>query len=129
MIEVPERTHELFARAANSGDVEAIVEMYEPDGVIIERSGDVTKGTAAIRHHVEELLSLRPAMTIVESRTFRNGDIALLCSRWTAKIARAGGQEVVMEYRGSEIVRRGPDGVWRFVLDNPWGVEVGTSPD
>ena len=128
-IDVPESTHHLFAETANRSDLDAIVEMYEPEAVIIERSGEATKGIAAIRHHVATLLALHPSMVIEESRAFQNGDIALLCSRWSARLTPPGGEEVVMEYRGSEIIRRGPDGTWRFVLDNPWGLEVGSGTD
>jgi hypothetical protein len=32
---------------------------------------------------------------------------------------------VFLDFRGSEVVRQQPDGSWRLVIDNPWGIELG----
>jgi uncharacterized protein (TIGR02246 family) len=124
MIENPEQTHERFAAAANAADLEAVVALYETDGVVVERDGGLTQGTDAIRRHVQDLLTLRPRMEILSSRSFQNGDLALLCSEWRARVATPEGKEATMRFRGSEIVRRQEDGLWRLVLDNPWGIEA-----
>jgi len=124
VISKPEELHDRFAEAANAGDVVRMVDLYEPDAVIVERDGRLTRGTDAIRRHVKDLLALRPKMEIVTSRSFQNGDLALLCSAWRAHVLSVDGKETTMDHRGSEVLRRQPDGTWRLALDNPWGIEV-----
>ena len=33
------------------------------------------------------------------------------------------GNEIPMQGKGTEVLRRQPDGNWRCVIDNPWGTE------
>jgi uncharacterized protein (TIGR02246 family) len=120
----PEEIHRAFATAANAGAVEDLVALYEPGAVVVERNGEVTVGTEAIRSHIRHLMALKPAMRIETSRAFCSGDLALLCSRWTATATSPDGKPVSMDFRGSEVVRRQSDGSWRLVLDNPWGIEL-----
>jgi uncharacterized protein (TIGR02246 family) len=123
-IQNPQDTHRLFAEAANSGDIERLVSFYEPEAVIVERNGELSVGTAAIRSHIQHLLALHPVMQIQTSRTFGTADLALLCSRWTATVTTPDGTEAKMDCRGSEILRRQPDGSWCLVVDNPWGIDL-----
>lgn len=122
--ERPEEIHHRFAAAANAGDAAALAALYEPEALIVERDGSFATGAAAIRSHLDDLVSMRPQMEILDSKAFRNGDTALLCSRWNATVTPPGGAEVTMESRGSEVARRQDDGTWLLLLDNPWGTEV-----
>jgi uncharacterized protein (TIGR02246 family) len=122
----PEDTHHAFARAANAASINELLSLYEPGAAIVERDGRLSVGMDAIAEHLRHLLDMRPRMSIVETRAFQNGDIALLCSRWKASIDTPGGV-VELESRGSEIVRRQQDGTWRLTLDNPWGIDVATA--
>lgn len=123
----PADTHRLFVEACNAGDVESLVAMYEPDAVIVERNGDRTQGTAAIRSHIERLLAMRPTMRLLGSATIFNGDLAQLSSWWRCSATAPDGSAIEMECHGSELDRRQPDGSWLIVIDNPWGAEAGAS--
>jgi ketosteroid isomerase-like protein len=89
--------------------------------VIVERTGERKEGTEAIREHLRNLLSLEPAMTILNSRAVIAGEFAQLSSHWQATAVAPDGSAVELEYHGSELARRQPDGSWRLVIDNPWG--------
>jgi ketosteroid isomerase-like protein len=52
--------------------------------------------------------------------TIRSGDIALTHTRWRLDIPNADAMESVT----AEIVRRQPDGTWKYAIDNPWGGSV-----
>ncbi|MHB8669521.1 MAG: YybH family protein [Acidimicrobiales bacterium] len=123
----PRDTHVRFTEAANAADLLALAALYEQDAVIVERDGTLAAGADAIRHHLEGLIAMHPQMKILESRAFTNGDLALLCSHWKATATPSGGNEVTLEFRGSEIVHRQTNGTWLLVLDNPWGVDVAGS--
>jgi uncharacterized protein (TIGR02246 family) len=121
----PNSIHQAFADAANSGDLDRLASLFAPDAVIIERGGGRASGTDAIRRHLEQLLALNPKMQIHTTHTFAHGDIVLLCSRWTATATTPDGQQVNLDYRGTEVARRDNAGTWRLYIDNPWGADVG----
>lgn len=120
----PATIHHAFADAANSGDLDRLVALFDPDATVIERTGTRTSGADAIRRHLQQLLALNPKMQIQTTHTFTNGDIALLCSRWTATATTPDGHAVNLDFRGTEVARRDGTGVWRLYIDNPWGVDL-----
>ena len=123
-IQDPSVAHRTFAEVCNSGDLEQLLAYYEPDAIIAERTGELSRGIAAIRKHGEDLLSLKPVMQILASRTVLHGDFALLSSWWHCDATAPDGSAIQLEFRGSELLRRQLDGTWLIVIDNPWGAEV-----
>ena len=117
----PEDIHRLFADAVNHGNIADLVDLYAPDAIVIERNGERTEGIDHIREHLEQLLAMRPRVTIQGSKAFTRGELALLSSHWVAEANTAQGGPVRMDFHGSELAQRQPDGEWRLVLDNPWG--------
>jgi uncharacterized protein (TIGR02246 family) len=123
MPENPEDIHKLFAEASSTGDLNALIALYEPDATVIAETGERIEGVESIRQYLEQFLTMRPTMAMKGSRIHRKGDLALLSSHWTARATAPDGSPVQMEFRGSELARQRPDGSWRLILDNPWGTE------
>ena len=117
----PEQVHELVAAAFAAGDVDAYLELCEPDATVIPQPDQVVRGQEEIRAALEPLLAMRPTMPIETKKVFEAGDLALLCSDWRLSATDPEGNPVEMEGRGTEVLRRQPDGSWRLVIDNPWG--------
>ena len=53
----PEDLSRFFVERANSGDVEGLAALYEPDAVLALPSGEVARGSDAIRKAYEQLLA------------------------------------------------------------------------
>jgi ketosteroid isomerase-like protein len=51
-------------------------------------------------------------------------DIALLIVDWSIKGTATGGAVVDIEGTATDVARRGEDGVWRYVIDNPFGTDA-----
>ncbi len=117
----PQALHERFCEACNAGDLDSVLGLYEPQAVIAERSGELTVGSAAIRDHIVKLVAMQPVMRILSSRTVVSGELAQSSSHWRCEATAPDGSRVQLEYHGSELARRQPDGSWRIVIDNPWG--------
>lgn len=104
----PEDLGRLFVERANSGDVEGLVALYEPDAVVAFPPGQVATGTAEIRQVYTEFLASRPTLTPGEVQpALRQEDLALTSTRLPGGGATA------------EIARRQPDGSWLFFIDQP----------
>ena len=110
----PEEIHALFLDAFNRGHVEALAALYEPGAVLVTGSGNVT-GHEAIRGAYRRMLAGGARMELETRSAIESGDgLAVLHASWTYH--RAG---TATPGLSTEVVRRQPDGSWRFVIDEP----------
>lgn len=116
-LEVLQGIAELFP----TGDLDRLLTLYEEDAVFVAEPGKVVKGLAAIREGLGNMLSLGLDFELVPKKVLENGDIALVISKW--RMTKPGTDEVVMEGRSSDVVRRQADGSWLLSIDNPHGLE------
>ncbi len=117
----PTELHELFARGFNAKDVDALLELYEDDAVLVPAPGAPVQGKDAIREALEGFLAMDGTIEfLAESEPVVSGELALTHGRWRLTIE--GGEP--MEAETAEVSRLDADGVWRYVLDNPWGSGV-----
>src|SRR6266567_4230065 len=118
----PEEAHRLWGDAFLAGDVEAMVELYEPDAVWMPQPGNIVSGTEAIREHATNLIALRETTSfeLKPEFTLETEDVALLHARWTLKGTTPDGEPLDVEGLTSGVVRRQPDGSWRYVIDDPY---------
>jgi uncharacterized protein (TIGR02246 family) len=115
----PRDVPRLFLEALNSGDVEAVVSLYETAGVIAIDGNQIVAGHNAIRSMVAGVLAQRPRFTLHESDAIQVGDLALIRSRWTVAMADSTGKKTAMHVGPTLVVRRQPDGSWRVAIDRP----------
>ena len=120
----PETAVKEFFRLFNTGDGDAVMAMYEPRAVFVERSGQVVQGAANLRTALNRLLSLKPTLTVNHSRILVAGDLALSIVRWSLTGTGSDAKPVYMEGTTSDVLRRQGDGTWLFVIDNPWGAGI-----
>ena len=118
-----EQTNQLLAAALNSGDLEAAVALYEADATLFPEPGQPVTGTAAIREALGGFIAMKPTLNIETVVSAITGDTALTQNKWTMKATGPDGSPVDMAGQSAEVVRRQADGSWKFVIDNPWGVD------
>lgn len=114
------RLLEVFAAAFNSGDVEALDRLYEDQGVFLPVPGRPAAGpdrTAALRYLVDRGVPMEARVR----RSYVAGDIALLLVDWSLRGTARDGTPVDMSGTATDVVRRTPEGDWRYVIDNPFG--------
>jgi uncharacterized protein (TIGR02246 family) len=104
--------HPLFLEAFNTGDVEGIVNLYEPNATLVIGREQLV-GRDAIRAAYTRLFKQSPRMTMRTRAVIESAEgLAVLHGEWN--LEPGGGQGL-----STEVVRRQPDGSWRFVIDNP----------
>jgi len=119
----PEDLDRLFAVALNSGDMEGLLRLYEPDAAMRPGPGQVVQGTAAIRAALAGFIAMKPTLTITPKALGQSGDIALVTGDWVLTGTGADGNPVRMSGQSVEVARRQADGSWLYVIDTPWGLE------
>jgi ketosteroid isomerase-like protein len=118
----PEEAHRLWTERFKAGDLDGLLGLYEPTATLVHQPGQVVSGTAAIREALGGLLGLKPTFDMPETKpAIRCGDLALLHSRWTMNGTGPDGTPLNLGGTTADVVRRQPDGTWRFAIDNPWG--------
>lgn len=119
----PEELDRLFGEGLNTGNVDALVALYEPDAALMPQPGQVVTGTHAIREALAALIAAKPTITLDAKTLAQTRDIALTCARWKFSGTGPDGKAIKMEGHSIEVTRRQGDGTWRYVIDDPWGVE------
>jgi uncharacterized protein (TIGR02246 family) len=111
----PAQINERFAARFNERDVDALLELYDPDGSVVEPDGSVSIGTEAILAHLERLVGLSGRMVSTNRSSIIVGDIALVTAEWHIADSTVGD----LSGRSAEVLRRRSDGSWVYVIDQP----------
>ena len=117
----PEQAHQLFVEYFNAADIDALVSQYEPKTTLQPFPGNPVSGHAAIREALIEFLKLKAHMELKVDKVLRADDVALIFSSWSLKGTGLDGKPLDQTGQTSDVVRRQADGLWRFVIANPWG--------
>ncbi len=109
-----------FAAAANAGDAEAVAAVYASDGALLAPNLPPQRGRAAIRAFWGGFLDAYNVRFEVASDTIEGrGDLAYNRGhyRFTAVPKAKSGPGVADEGKFIEILRKQPDGSWKYVVD------------
>jgi uncharacterized protein (TIGR02246 family) len=116
----PEELHELVEAGFNDADIEALIDLYDEDATqVIPPEGERASGKQAIRAALERTLAMRPQARMEVVDKVEGDGLAVTDGRWRMSGTAEDGSEVEMSGRGTMVSRRGPDGIWRIVIDNP----------
>ncbi len=117
----PEDCDRLFGERTNAGDLDGLVALYEPHATFVQQGGEPVSGTAGIRQALEGLLAMKPTIRMNVTKVITaGGDLAVLYNDWSMSARGPDGAPLAFDGKAMEIVRRQPDGSWRFVVDAPF---------
>jgi len=119
----PEGWPHLFEQYLNTGDLEAVVALYEPEARFVAQSGETVIGREEIR---KVLAGMIGAKTRLHSRVVKAvsvDDIALLFTDFEGTTLDGSGKTVAIHYKAIEVLRRQPDGDWKLIVGDPNGRE------
>jgi len=115
-ISQPADIHHAVEEAFNARDLEGLVSLYEKDARMATPDGSVAEGVDAIREQWQGFLAMNGRMTLKTRFAVEMGDVALLRNDWSFA-----SDDAELASSASEVVRRQPDGTWRYVIDHPFG--------
>lgn len=117
----PQHLFEQISRHVNSGDIEALLGLYELEAAFVYRPGEVIEGIEAIRGALERILALNPTMRAEVQKIVQTKEVALVINRWRLEGTRSDGSPVETTGLSADVLRRQPDDSWRVLIDDPWG--------
>lgn len=118
----PAHLMELFAARAGAGDLEGLIELYEPDAIFEPEFGATVVGHEQLRQALPEFVALRPQINYVAAPDIVVvGDVALVTNFWTMTGTAPDGSTVEEGGTSADVCRRRPDGSWGVLIDQPRG--------
>ena len=108
----------------NSGKVSAMMALYEPGAVLIAKDGRTVTGHPGIAAELERDLRLGLPLEASARHVFVAGDIAEIVLDWSIDGTGPDGGHVHLAGSASDVLRRGADGIWRYLIDNNQGTAV-----
>ncbi|SKA41849.1 Ketosteroid isomerase homolog [Chitinophaga eiseniae] len=118
----PDKTTEVFIYYYNQGNVDNLINAYyEQDAVIAASPGKTARG-AALKSALEPYFALKGKISGGTRHTLVNEDIALLILDWVFDYTDEAGNPTKYAGTSTDVVRKGADGIWRCIIDNPHNI-------
>ncbi|WP_407156532.1 YybH family protein [Bradyrhizobium sp. STM 3557] len=108
----------------NSGNISAMMDLYAPEAVFIAKDGRMIADRTEIAAELERDFSLGLPLKATARHVFVADDIAQIVLDWSIDGTGPDGKHVHLEGSASDILRRGTDGLWRYLIDNNQGTAV-----
>jgi ketosteroid isomerase-like protein len=102
----------------------AMMGLYAPEAVFIAKDGRTITDHTEIVAELERDLSLGLPLEAKARHVFVGDDIAQIVLDWSIDGTGPDGKHVHLGGSASDIVRRGADGCWRYLIDNSLGTAV-----
>src|SRR5262245_40758559 len=112
----PEEICKLFAQYMATGDLDALLGLYDAEAVFLNQAGEVKRGEAGLREVVAHLATARARFTYNIRQISQSGDIALMHTDW-----KISSPEQMSSY-AIEVARRQPDGTWLWLIGDPFTI-------
>ncbi len=120
----PEELPPAFTLAFNTRNAELFEQLFEPDSLLVLQPGQTCAGQRR-QAITRSILAERVPVKVTLRHVYPAGDIALLITDYVHEGAGPDGRPSRTEGTATDVARRGADGVWRYVIDNPSGTDGG----
>jgi ketosteroid isomerase-like protein len=121
--ETPELVLKSIVEGINTGDLDALMTLYEPDAGFAGQPGSISLGLPSVRAGLGGFIAMKGTLDLKVTRVLEAGGLALVVGVWTFAGTGPDGTPVNLAGRSADVLRRQSDGSWRFVIDNPWGTQ------
>ena len=117
----PEQVLDAIVDGINSGNLTALMPLYEREAAFAAQPGSLAHGAPGISEALAGFISMKGELDLEVTRVLEAGDLALVIGTWSFDGTGPDGEPVRLSASNADVLRRQADGTWRFVIDNPWG--------
>ena len=119
--ETPEQVLRSIVAGINSGNLDALMSLYEPGAAFATQPGRLAHGLQGIREGLAGFIAMKGTLDLEVTRVLEVNGLALVIGVWSFAGTGPDGQPVRLSAQNADVLRRQTDGSWRFAIDNPWG--------
>lgn len=116
-----------YLAAFGTASVDALDQLYEPHALVIAAPGHPMAGAQrgiALKH----LLGFGVPIEATVRHVYAVDDVALLIVDWRLEGPGPDGRPIKLAGTATDVARRGADGRWRYLIDNPFGTAEPAGP-
>jgi ketosteroid isomerase-like protein len=119
----PEQVLKSIVDGINARNLDALMPLYEPHAAFAAQPGSLAHGLSGVRASLAAFTAMNGTLDLEVTRALQADDLALVVGVWSFTGMGPDGEPVTLTGRNADVLRRQPDGSWRFVIDNPWGTD------
>ena len=116
----PAQADPIFVERFNAGDVDGLMELYEPDALFVPEPGaKPASGPEAVREFVVNFPLQDPKIDLRTRVIYERETDALIYSDWTLTGTGPDGP-AQLEGQATVLLRKQSDGTWLLAMDDPF---------
>jgi ketosteroid isomerase-like protein len=119
----PEQVLQSITDGINTGNLDGLMSLYEPEAAFAVQPGSLVHGLPGVRQSLAAFIGMKGRLDLKVTRVLEAGGLALVAGVWSFAGTGPDGAPVKLTGHNADVLRRQPDGSWRFVIDNPWGTD------
>ena len=119
----PEEILKSIVDGINTGNLDALMTLYEPEAGFAAQPGSLSHGLSGVREGLAGFIAMKGKLDLKVKRILEASDLALVITDWSFTGSGPGGDPVNLASKSADVLRRQADGSWLFVIDNPWGTD------
>lgn len=108
----------------NSGNIDNQMALYEPGAVFVAEDGRLVTDREEISAIIGRDIVLGLSLETNVRHIFATEDVAQIILDWSIEGTGPDGQQIKLGGNACDIVRRGADGFWRYIIDNNKGTAI-----
>lgn len=116
----PEQVVAQMDQAFSRGDIDTLLNFYEPTATVVMEPGTLAHGREELRAFFAKAMGGGGSATQLQTKVIEAEGIALFISRWTFT-PNGAEPDATQALVATSVLRKQPDGQWRVLIDNAYG--------
>lgn len=121
--ETPEQVLKSIVDGINTGNLDALISLYEPEAAFAIQPGLLSHGLPGVREALGGFIAMKGKLNLKVTRILEVNDLALVTTVWSFAGTGPDDKPVKLASKSADVLRRQSDGSWRIIIDNPWGTD------